>query len=102
MIEDGKLTQAKPECKDDGPGWVYHGGACYLFSSYHVDFDVAIETCKQFPGAYLADALSADENNFLKTVLLAINPKDGTDYWLGGVKQEDGSMQWLSGKIFLT
>ena len=25
------------------------------------------------------------ENNWIKSVLNVINPKDGTDYWLGGL-----------------
>ena len=50
-------------------------------------------------GAYLADVLSKDENDFIKSVLNVINPKDGTDYWLGGLDADKNKgMQWISGK----
>ena len=52
-----------------------------------------------FKGAYLADVLSKDENDFIKSVLNVINPKDGTDYWLGGLDADKNKgMQWISGK----
>ena len=52
-----------------------------------------------FKGAYLADVLSKDESDFIKSVLNVINPKDGTDYWLGGLDADKNKgMQWISGK----
>ena len=49
-------------------------------------------------GAYLADILDAAEANFIKTVLNAVNPKDGTDYWIGGMDiDRDKGLQWLTG-----
>ena len=49
-------------------------------------------------GAYLADVLSKEENDFIKSVLNVINPKDGTDYWLGGLDADKNKgMQWISG-----
>ena len=96
MKEDGNLRAAAPECKDD-LGWVYHEGHCYMFTSYHVDFLVAEELCNK-NGAYLADILSAAENNFIKGVLNVINPKDGTDYWIGGLDtNRDKTIQWMTG-----
>jgi hypothetical protein len=82
MVEDGQTRAAAPECRD-ALGWVYHEGYCYMFTSYHVDFLEAEELCNQV-GAYLADVTSQGENDFIKNVLKQINPKDGTDYWLGG------------------
>merc|ERR1719419_1182519 len=96
MMEDGVKTAAAPECRD-GLGWVYYNGHCYLFTSYHQDYFRAEETCNEV-GAYLADVLDADENNFIKSVLKVINPKDGTDYWLGGLDADrDKGLQWMSG-----
>ena len=47
----------------------------------------------------MADVLSKDENDFIKSVLNVINPKDGTDYWLGGLDADKNKgMQWISGK----
>merc|ERR1712211_175261 len=91
MMEDGGMLAAAPQCKD-GLGWVYFKGYCYMFTSYHVDFLVAEELCNE-QGAYLADILTQDEGNFIKTVLNAVNPKDGTDYWLGGLNFDNG-FQW--------
>ena len=82
MVEDGQTRAAAPECRD-ALGWVYYDGHCYMFTSYHVDFLEAEELCNQ-AGAYLADVNSQAENDFIKNVLKQINPKDGTDYWLGG------------------
>merc|ERR1712241_291823 len=96
MKEDGVLKAAAPECKD-GLGWVYYNGHCYMFTSYHVDFLVAEELCNQ-QGAYLADVLTQEEGNFIKGVLNVINPKDGTDYWLGGLdNNKDKGLQWMTG-----
>merc|ERR1719150_3684847 len=96
MLEDNVLNAAAPECRF-GLGWVYHKGFCYLFTSYHTDFLKAEELCNQV-GAYLADVLSKDENDFIKSVLNVINPKDGTDYWLGGLDADKNKgMQWISG-----
>ena len=96
MVEDGESRAAAPECKGQ-LGWVYFSGYCYMFTSYHVDFMNAEEECNEV-GGYLADVLTAAENNFIKAVLNAINPKDGTDYWLGGL-DEDGNknLQWMPG-----
>ena len=50
--------------------------------------------------------MDEDENNWIKSVLNVINPKDGTDYWLGGANNGWGgdgtwmgihpSMYWVS------
>ena len=65
--------------------------------SYHEDYLKAEETCNK-AGAYLADILDAEEANFIKSVLNVINPKDGTDYWLGGLDADrDHGLQWISG-----
>ena len=96
MMEDGMQRAAAPECKD-GLGWVYYNGHCYMFTSYHVDFLKAEELCNE-QGAYLADILDAEEANFVKGVLNVVNPKDGTDYWLGGMDADrDTGLQWLTG-----
>jgi len=96
MLEEGKKVAAAPECKF-GLGWVYYDGHCYLFTSYHIDYLLAEELCNE-QGGYLADVLKKEENDFIKSVLNAINPKDGTDYWLGGLDADrDKGMQWVSG-----
>ena len=49
-------------------------------------------------GAYLADILNNDENNFIKGVLNAVNPRDGTDYFIGGLdNNRDKGLQWMTG-----
>jgi len=96
MMEDGVKKGAAPECKD-GLGWVYYNGHCYMFTSYHVDYLIAEELCNE-AGAYLTDILDTAESNFIKTVLNAVNPKDGTDYWIGGMDADrDKGLQWLTG-----
>ena len=46
-----------------------------------------------------------DENNWIKSVLNVINPKDGTDYWLGGLDanrdgdRKDHGMYWMTGNF---
>ena len=93
-------TAAAPECTGS-LGWVYNNGYCYMFTSYHVDYLKAEELCNQ-EGAYLADVLTNDENNFIKGVLNVINPKDGTDYWLGGLDADrDKGLQWMTGISFI-
>lgn len=97
MKENGQMRAAAPQCKGQ-LGWVYHKGFCYLFTSYHETFLKAEEECNMV-GAYLADVLTEEENNWIKSVLNVINPKDGTDYWLGGLDANiDKSMQWVTGK----
>ncbi len=97
MLESGSRVASEPECRF-GLGWIYHGGNCYLITSYHEMYDNAVAACESV-GAYMADVLSEDEENFLKSVLDAVNPKDGTDYFLGGTDVDgDGNMVWLSGK----
>ena len=97
MIEDGKTRGAAPECKDE-LGWVYHNGFCYMFTSYHVTFLRAEELCNEV-GGYLADVLDQPENDFIKNVLKVINPKDGTDYWMGGLdNNRDKELRWMTGE----
>ena len=85
------------------------------FCSYHETYLNAEERCNEH-GAYLADVLDQAENDFIKVVLRAVNPKDGTDYWwvisrislvscfidsfrLGAMDMDrNKNMQWLSGK----
>ena len=73
MLEDGKLRAAAPECRY-GPGWIYWKGHCYQFTSYHEDFLKAEEICNE-QNAYLADILNKEEGDWIKSVLLLINPK---------------------------
>ncbi len=57
----------------------------------------AEEECNKV-GGYLADVVDQNENNWIKGILNAINPKDGTDYWLGGMDANaDNGIQWLTG-----
>ena len=60
-----------------------------------MDFEPAMESCAE-KGAYLTDILSQEENTFLKDILMVINPKDGTDYWAGGITHP-GPLRWISG-----
>lgn len=101
MLEDGKLKAAAPECRF-GLGWVYYKAHCYLFTSYHEDFMKSEELCNQV-GGYLADILTKEENDFIKKVLNVINPKDGTDYWIGGLDADKNKgMQWITGMHWLS
>merc|ERR1719479_654408 len=96
MRENGQLRAAAPECKGQ-LGWVYFKGHCYMFTSYHETFLKAEEECNKL-GAYLADVLTKEENDWIKSVLKVINPKDGTDYWLGGLDADrNKGMQWITG-----
>merc|ERR1712047_234169 len=90
MLEDGVLVPANPSCED---GWYYHNSSCYWFSTTRMDFHPAMESCAE-KGAYLTDILSQEENTFLKDMLMVVNPKDGTDYWAGGMAKIH---QWVSG-----
>ena len=68
-----------------------------LLTSYHESFLRAEELCNEH-GAYLADILDGNEANFIKGVLNVVNPKDGTDYWIGGMDiDRDKGLQWLTG-----
>ena len=45
-------------------------------------------------------SLLKEENDWIKSVLNVINPKDGTDYWIGGLDADkDKGMQWMTGKL---
>jgi len=95
MMEDGNMRGAAPECA--GLGWVYFNGHCYLFDSVHTPYLAAEEKCNEV-GGYLADILDKAESDFVKSVLNVVNPKDGTDYWLGGLDADrDKGLQWISG-----
>merc|ERR1711894_189906 len=38
------------------------------------------------------------ENDFIKGVLNVVNPKDGTDYWLGDLDADrNKGLQWMTG-----
>ena len=92
-------TKAAPQCTGS-LGWVYNNGYCYMFTSYHVDYLKAEELCNE-EGAYLADVMTKEENDFIKSVLIVINPKDGTDYWLGGLDADrDKGLQWMTGNNY--
>ena len=91
MLEEGKLVPANPSCEE---GWHFHNSSCYWFSSTRLDFEPAMDSCAE-KGAYLTDILSQEENKFIKDILMVINPKDGTDYWAGGVK--GGGLHWITG-----
>ena len=100
MIGDGNRRAAAPECRGQ-MGWIYHDGFCYMFTSYHTQFLKAQEECNQV-GGYLANILTKEENDWVKSVLAVLNPKDGTDYWLGGLDADrDTNMQWITGIFFL-
>ena len=63
-----------------------------------MDYLKSEELCNEH-GAYLADILDQAESDFIKTVLNAVNPKDGTDYWLGGLDADrDKGLQWITGQ----
>ena len=63
-----------------------------------MDYLKSEELCNE-QGAYLADILDQAESDFIKTVLNAVNPKDGTDYWLGAMDiDRNKQMQWVTGK----
>merc|ERR1711971_593309 len=95
MMEDGNMRGAAPECA--GLGWVYYNGHCYFFDSVHTPYLAAEEKCNEV-GGYLADILDQAGSDFVKSVLNVINPKDGTDYWLGGLDADrDKGLQWMSG-----
>ena len=49
MLENGQIKAAAPECKGQ-LGWVYHNGACYMFTSYHADYLEAEESCNEVGG----------------------------------------------------
>ena len=69
-----------------------------MHCSYHESYLNAEERCNEH-GAYLADVLDQAENDFIKVVLRAVNPKDGTDYWLGGLDADrDKGLQWITGQ----
>ena len=88
MVEEGRLVPANPSCEES---WHFHNSSCY---STRLDFEPAMESCAE-KGAYLTDILSQEENKFIKDILMVINPKDGTDYWAGGVKE--GGLHWITG-----
>ena len=91
-------SAAAPECTGS-LGWVYYNGFCYMFTSYHVNYLTAEELCNQ-EGAYLADVMDQAENDFIEGVLNVVNPKDGTDYWLGGLDADrNKGLQWMTGKF---
>ena len=91
MLEEGRMVPMAPTCEDS---WLYHNGSCYWFSSTRKDFQPAMDSCAE-KGAYLTDILSQEENTFIKSVLMVINPKDGTDYWAGA--QREGGFHWNTG-----
>ena len=94
-LEDGELTPAAPQCED---GWHYYSGHCYYFSSVHTEYMAAEEICNS-QGAILAEVYDEAENIYIKGILMAINPKDGTDYWLGALDaNHDRILHWMSGK----
>ena len=99
-MENGEIKAAAPECKGQ-LGWVYNNGFCYMFTSYHADYLEAEESCNEV-GGYLADILTEEENNWIKSVLNVINPKDGTDYFIGGLDHNgDKDMQWMTGMYII-
>ena len=64
----------------------------------HTKPDSWIPLCIQV-GAYLADILTVEEANFIKGVLNAVNPKDGTDYFIGGLDDNrDKGVYWMTGQ----
>ena len=91
MVEEGRLVPANPSCEES---WHFHNSSCYWFSSTRLDFEPAMESCAE-KGAYLTDILNKEENKFIKDILMVINPRDGTDYWAGGVKE--GGLHWITG-----
>ena len=95
MLEEGRMVPAAPMCQDN---WLYHNASCYWFSSTRKDFQPAMDSCAE-KGAYLTDILSIEENTFIKSVLMVINPKDGTDYWAGA--QREGGFHWNTGAPML-
>jgi len=105
MVEDINdvltLNQAAPNCgTDEDPyalGWIYNRGSCYLFTSKHTPFGEAEQVCKP-NGAIMADIYSKEESDFIKSVLNVINPRDGTDYFLGGIDAtQSKAITWQSG-----
>ena len=80
MVAFSDFPTVSPLC------WQQHNISCYWFSNTRLDFEPAMDNCSE-KGAYLlTDILDAEENNFIKGMLMLVN-KDGTDYWAGGVKE---------------
>ena len=68
---------------------------CHKASNFlpRLDFEPAMDSCAEM-GAYLADILTERENQWIKDVLMVVNPNDGTDYWAGALP---ASGQWNTG-----
>jgi len=105
MVEDINdvltLNKRAPNCATpEDPyalGWIYYDGNCYLFTSKHTPFDEAEKVCES-KGAIMAEIYSKEEGDFIKSVLNIINPRDGTDYYLGGVDATKAKeIKWQSG-----
>ena len=80
-LEDGELTLLQlPSVRMAGLTTVVT--ATYYFSSVHTRILQATEKCAE-AGATLADVLDEAENDFIKGVLMAINPQ-GRDRLLAG------------------
>ena len=50
----------------------------------------------------MADITNAAENDYIKNVLKAVQAKDGTDYFIGGVDAaRNKQFKWLNGKFII-
>jgi len=78
-------------------GWIYFDGNCYLFTSKHTPFEEAETVCEAH-NAIMAEIYTKEESDFIKSILNIINPKDGTDYFLGGIDATNAKeIKWQSG-----
>merc|ERR1711953_327101 len=90
-------TTASISCAD---GWTESGRSCYFLSTDYIrPFASAAKFCEDL-GSTLVEINTEEENAFVVAMVeeaAAADNNVGRDYWIGGVRGEDGTWRWQSG-----
>jgi len=101
----GGPAAAPPLEECEGPvycpvGWTLAGGSCYFLSTDYIQtFTAAAQFCENL-GSTLVEVNSEAENAVVVAMAeaaLTIDNNIGRDFWMGGVRTEDGTWRWQSG-----
>ncbi|MBN3292990.1 LECA protein, partial [Polypterus senegalus] len=93
VIVRSQLSFCQGSCEK---GWVVFDDRCYQFFPTKMSENDAEESCVSL-GGHLASVLSADNNQFVNSLIRSID-KSGPATWLGGCACEKvGDWKWIDG-----
>ncbi|PIK59724.1 putative FRAS1-related extracellular matrix protein 1 [Apostichopus japonicus] len=89
VLSSDSEPEAEGRCEE---GWIFHQQRCYMLSNSARTWDRAQRRCGERYNGHLVSILSADDQNFIRSMM------SGLDVWIGlNDKNREGHWEWISG-----